>query len=219
MAGTSDPGTQQLIALLGDAKNLVFHVRYQITTTQASAVLELWHNPPKGRLDVTETQGGNVDQSAQITDGQSEDACQRANGQSWTCVGTGLDPNHNPGDVTLGNLSAFESEASYQVSTATILGQPARCFTGTKPLPASALAQAGATGSAPTPPTSPPQGVHHLDGHPSPPRYWRRRRYRHPPRHQRSAQCVHPAGHSGGGLSDVFRRGGREQRRRRNSRH
>jgi hypothetical protein len=146
-AGPTDPGARQLIALLTGAGKLVFHARYQVTAAQAQAVLELWHSPPNARLDETETGGGNTIQSTQITDGTNEVACQRAAAAAWTCVKSGLDPSKNPGDVVFGNLNRFLAEASYAVTDATVADLPARCFTGSTPLPA-----AGAGAPAPTSP-------------------------------------------------------------------
>jgi hypothetical protein len=148
LGGPADSGTRQLVALMTAAGKLVFHVRYEIKTTQAQAVLELWHSPPSARLNETETGGGRTVESTQITDGTKEVACQRASGKSWTCVQSGVDPNHNPGDVLLGNLDKFLAEAAYVVTDATLDGRPARCFAGTKALP---------TGAGSAAPAAPPR--------------------------------------------------------------
>ncbi len=149
IAGPSDPGARELIAKLTDAGKLVFHARYGVASTQAQAVLELWHSPPNARLDETETGAGKSIQSSQITDGKSDVVCQRATAQGWTCVKSGLDPNANPGDVVFGNLQRFLAETSYLVSDTTVAGMAARCFAGTQPLPP---ARAGAAA-----PTAPPR--------------------------------------------------------------
>ena len=130
------------------AGKLVFHARYQVTSAQAQAVLELWHSPPNARLDETETGGGKSVQSTQITDGKSEVLCQRPATQAWTCVKSGLDPRANPGDVVFGNLNRFLAETSYVVTDATVADQPARCFAGSAPLPAASGSPA---------PTKPPR--------------------------------------------------------------
>jgi hypothetical protein len=147
VAGPTDPGARQLIALLTGAGKLVFHARYEVSSTQAQAVLELWHSPPRARLDETETGGGNTVVSSQITDGTNEVICQRNGVQPWACVKSGLDPSANPGDVVFGNLAKFLAEPSYTVSDATVVDQPAKCFAGIKPLPS-----AGAGSPAPTKP-------------------------------------------------------------------
>lgn len=145
VAGAADPGARQLLGLLTAAGKLVFHARYQVTSAQAQAVLELWHSPPNARLDETETGGGKSVQSTQITDGTSEVACQRPAAQAWTCVKTGIDPRANPGDVVFGNLSRFLAETSYVVTDATVADLTARCFAGTEPLPAASAASPAPT--------------------------------------------------------------------------
>jgi hypothetical protein len=150
VAPPKDPGTRQLVDMLTAAQKQVFHARYQATSGPASVILELWHRPPSARRQTTQSAGANVVESTEVRTADSVVSCQRRPTQSWTCVKTGVDPNHDPLDVAFGTLSKLLAETSYVATDATLTNQPARCFVGTAPLPASV------TGSS-TPVTAPPR--------------------------------------------------------------